>query len=259
MTPKHYLLLLLLAGLVVLLLTGCGSDNSSVGATVEGDYSPQINPADFSTTVDNPFLPLVPGTTHVYELETDEGKETITVTVTDETRVVMGVTCVVVRDTVRFESAESELETAETSPAEEGELVEDTYDWFAQDSAGNVWYFGEDSTEYEDGMAVSTDGSWEAGVDGSKPGIIMLADPQLGDMYRQEYYEGEAEDMAQVVALNTSVMVPYGSFAGCLQTKEWTPLEPDVFEYKYYAPGVGPVAEVNPENNEWVELVDIEK
>lgn len=160
---------------------------------------------------------------------------------THETKEILGVTYIVVRDTVVVD----------------GEIVEDAYDWFAQDKDGNVWYMGEDSKEYEDGQVVSTEGSWEANVDGAKPSIIMEADPQVGDSYRQEYYKGEAEDMGEVVSLNESVTVPYGTYDNCLQTKEWTPLEPDVLEYKYYAPDVGPVLEVSVDSGERVELVDI--
>ena len=137
-------------------------------------------------------------------------------------------------------------------------MAEDTFDWFAQDKDGNVWYFGEDSKEYEDGKVVSTEGSWESGVDGAKPGIVMKANPQVGDAYRQEYYEDEAEDMAEVVSLNEAVSVPQGSFENCLKTKEWTPLEPDIVENKYYAPGVGLVMEVAVEGESGkVELLEI--
>ena len=123
----------------------------------------------------------------------------------------------------------------------DGNLTEKTFDYYAQDKKGNVWYFGEDTKEYENGKVVSTKGSWEAGVDGAKPGFIMQADPKVGETYRQEYYEGEAEDMAKVLSLSESVTVPYGSFDQVLVTKEWTPLEPGLVEHKYYAPGVGPL------------------
>ncbi|MCJ7444198.1 MAG: hypothetical protein MUO26_06665 [Methanotrichaceae archaeon] len=109
-------------------------------------------------------------------------------------------------------------------------LAEETFDWYAQDEHGSVWYFGEDSKEYENGKVVSTDGSWEAGVDSAEPGLVMEANPQIGDTYRQEYYEGEAEDMAQVISLNESVTVPYGLFDKCLVIEEWTPLEPNLIE-----------------------------
>jgi hypothetical protein len=141
---------------------------------------------------------------------------------------------------------------------EDGELVEDTFDWFAQDVDGNVWYFGEDSKEYEDGEVVSTAGSWEAGVDGAKPGIIMQADPQIGLAYRQEYYAGEAEDMAEVISLTGNATVPYGSFDNVLITREWTPLEPGIEENKYYAMDVGLIMEETVEGGSGsLELVDI--
>jgi len=191
-------------------------------------YLPTIDPAKFTNIVDNEFFPLTPGKKTVYEGTTDAGLEHIEVLVLDETKVVMGVTCVVVRDTVSVDGA----------------VTEDTYDWYAQDDEGNVWYMGEDSKEYEGGEVVSTAGSWEAGVDGALPGIVMVADPQVGVSYRQEYYAGEAEDMALVVSLTESATVPYGSFQNLLMTSEWNPLEPGVVEHKYYAEGIGVVLEV---------------
>lgn len=193
-----------------------------------GDYRVDLDPAGFVAVVDNPMLPMVPGSRWVYEAEEDGEIERIEVVVTDQTREIMGITATVVRDTVTVD----------------GELVEDTYDWFAQDEAGNVWYLGEDSTEYEDGAAVSTAGSWEAGEDGALPGIVMRGEPRVGDVYRQEFYAGEAEDMAEVARTGATETVPYGSFAGLLVIREWTPLEPDVVEEKYYAPGVGVILEV---------------
>jgi hypothetical protein len=122
----------------------------------------------------------------------------------------------------------------------EGEVIEDTRDWFAQDRDGNVWYMGEDTAEYENGEVVSTAGSWEAGVDGAQPGIIMWAEiPDPGTQYRQEYYACEAEDFGEIVATNRSVTVPAGTFDGCLRTRDYTPLEPDLNENKTYCPGVG--------------------
>ena len=205
-------------------------------------YDPVIDPENFVDGVDNPYFPLVPGTTFIYEGDTEEGTEHIEVVVTDDTKEVLGVDCVVVRDTVWVD----------------GEMVEDTFDWFAQDTDGNVWYMGEDSKEYEDGEVVSADGSWEAGVDGAKPGVIMWADPQIGTSYRQEYYEGEAEDMAEVISLTESASVTYGSFENLLVIKEWNPLEPGVAENKYYAAGVGLVLEEVVEGgSERIELIDI--
>jgi len=238
---KQIIILALSIGLAVMFAVGCGEDSPVIDVGDE-PYDPVINPADFVAQIDNQYLPLTPGTTFVYEGETEDGKERIEVSVTHETKEILGVTCTVVSDKVWVD----------------GELAEDTLDWFAQDKDGNVWYFGEDSKEYEDGKVVSTEGSWEAGVDGAKPGIIMKANPQVGDAYRQEYYEDEAEDMAEVLSLNESVSVAYGSFENCLKTQEWTPLEPDIVENKYYAPGVGVILELAVEGeSERVELVEV--
>ena len=206
--------------------------------TPDPTYNPSINPADFVAGVDNALFPLVLGTRYVYQ----GGEETIEVTVTNDTKQILGVTTIVVRDVVSVG----------------GEIIEDTYDWYAQDKAGNVWYFGEDTKEYEDGQLVSMEGSWEAGVDGAKPGIVMHAtQPTIGVPYRQEYYACEAEDMAEVVSLNESVTVPYGSFDHCLQTRDFTPLEPGVSEYKYYALGVGLVLEVDVQSGARTELIEV--
>jgi len=208
----------------------------------ENGYNPVINPDYFVDVIDNPYFPLTPGTTFVYEGEDEDETVRDEVFVTNETKTVMGVNTIVVRDRV----------------FEDGELAEETFDWYAQDKDGNVWYFGEDSKDYEDGEVVSTAGSWEAGVDGAQPGIIMEGNPQVGDTYRQEYYAGEAEDMAEVLSLNESVTVAYGSFEDCLKTKEWTPLEPGIEENKYYASGTGIFLEMAVKGgSERLELVDI--
>jgi hypothetical protein len=214
---RHKALLGTLVGTVLVLAAGC------TGSTQEQHkaYAPHINPAEFTTTIDNEYLPMKPGTTFLYQ----GGAERDRMSVTHDTRKVMGVECVVVDDRAW----------------EGGKLIEKTYDWFAQDKEGNVWYFGEDTKEYKNGKVTSTKGSWEAGVDGAEPGIIMQADPKVGQSYRQEYYKGEAEDMAKVQSLNASVTVPYGSFDHVLVTREWTPLEPSYDEHKYYARGVGQV------------------
>jgi hypothetical protein len=221
---------------MLLLMAGCGGDEPSPSAGSQDEpsfppalspYEPEIDPADFVEVIDNPYMPLEPGTTYVYEGESEGEKETDTVFVTHETKEILGVICTVVRDVVSVE----------------GEIAEKTFDWFAQDRYGNVWYFGEDSQEYEDGKPVSREGSWEAGVDGAQPGIIMLGEPEVGDRYRQEYYEGEAEDFGKILRLDGSIEVPYGSFDNVLITKDWTPLEPKVVENKYYARDVGVVFE----------------
>ena len=205
-------------------------------------YSVTIDPAAFTAEVDNPYFPLTPGTTWIYEGESDGEVEHNEVIVTHETRDVMGVTCVVVRDVVSIG----------------GEVVEDTIDWYAQDADGNVWYFGEESKDYEDGELVSTEGSWEAGVDGALPGIVMLADPAAGDSYQQEYYAGEAEDRGEVFALGETVTVPYGTFEDVLVTADINPLEPGKVEHKSYAPGVGLIlSEYVEGGDERVELIDV--
>jgi hypothetical protein len=201
-------------------------------------YQPAIDPADFSTTIDNPFLPWVPGTTFVYE----GGGEHIEVTVTADTRTVMGVETVVVRDTVTVK----------------GKVTEDTFDWYAQDRAGNVWYFGEATISFEEDPAGDPAGSWEAGVDGAQPGVVMLADPRGGDVYRQEFLDGHAEDLALVRRLDGAIKVRSGSYHDVLVTEEWTPLEPNTVEYKYYARGIGNVAErVVVGGKDLVELIEV--
>lgn len=190
-------------------------------------YRPAIDPARFTASIDNPYLPLAPGTVYRLRGTSDGETETVTVTVTTQTKRILGVTCVVVRDEVTIA----------------GELAELTFDWYAQDTDGNVWYFGEDSREYEDGKVVSTEGSWEAGVGGAQPGIVMPATPTAGLAYRQEYYPGSAEDQATIVSLEESVRVPYGSFTAVLVTEDSTRLEPTILERKYYAKGVGVVLE----------------
>ena len=183
-----------------------------------------VNPANFVREVDNEFFPLQPGTTFIYEGTNGEVPTRDEMYVTHETKTILGVNCTVVRD-LAFE---------------DGVLVEETFDWYAQDLDGNVWYFGEDTKELDpDGNVISTEGSWEAGVNGARPGIIMKANPRVGDRYQQEFAPGVAEDMAQVLSLDKSACVPYGCFDGLLLTKEWTSLEPGVVERKYYAKGVG--------------------
>ena len=154
----------------------------------------------------------------------------------------MGVECVVASDRV----------------TEDGKLIEQTYDWYAQDKKGNVWYFGEHVTEYKNGKVAGHEGSWKSGVDGAKPGIAMQANPKVGNYYRQEYYEGVAEDRAKVLSLNKSATVPYGSFDHVLMTEEWTPLEPNIVERQYYVAGVGDIIESTVKGPpERIELVDV--
>ncbi len=210
-------------------LTGCGGSETKAAFIDPGDggnYRPVIEPARFTARITNPLLPFTPGSRWVYE--STDGSERIVVEVLAETRTVMGIPATVVHDVVY----------------DNGEIIEDTLDWYAQDSEGNVWYLGEDSKEMKDGKVVSTHGSWEAGVDGALPGIVMLAAPSPAKAYRQEFYKGEAEDLARVERLSEKTTVPFGTFDGLVVIAEWTPLDASVVEEKYYARGVGLVAEV---------------
>lgn len=220
---KHKSKVLFVLSLVSVLVVACSG--SSTVQSPQGTYAPTIDPANFVSVVDNPYMPLTPGTTFIYEGSTEKGNEHNEVVVSSETKVIMGVTCVVVQDIVMVD----------------GVLEEGTTDWYAQDKQGNVWYFGEDSKEYnKDGSVASTKGSWEAGVDGALPGIVMEADPKIGDTYRQEYYKGEAEDWASVLSLSESASLSTGSYNDLLMTNEWSGLDnPPVYEHKYYAKGVG--------------------
>jgi hypothetical protein len=202
-----------------------GGEDDGAAHLPRGNERVRLDPAGFTTRVDNPYLPMRPGSRWVYR-ETDDGgtAQRIVVKVLRRTkRIANGVEARVVRDTV----------------TEKGVLVEDTFDWYAQDRAGNVWYLGEDTTEYEDGRPVTKAGSFEAGVDGAQAGVVMPARPRPGLEYRQESYPGEAEDAARVLSLDDQVQVPAGHFRPVLMTKDWNPLEPGVLEYKLYARGVG--------------------
>ncbi len=193
-------------------------------APVTEPYEPRIDAADFVGRVDNPYFPLAPGT--VFRYRSSDG-ETDVVAVTDSTKMILGISATVVIDRVY----------------ENGALSEETHDWYAQDRRGNVWYLGEDSRELRNGRSISTSGSWEAGKNGARPGIIMEARPTAGDAYRQEYRKGVAEDMGKVLALGVSAAVPFGSFQDCMRTLDTTPLEPEVRETKVYCRGVGLVLE----------------
>lgn len=205
----------------------------------QAPYDPVIRPSDFTTNITNAYFPLKPGTVFTYKGQDD----TIVVEVLRRTVTILGVRCVVVRDTVTVD----------------GKLEEDTFDYYAQDKTGNVWYFGETTAEYVNGLAVSTDGSFIAGVNGAKPGIIMPANPKPGTTYREEFFLDEAEDVARVERLDAKVKVPYGSFSRTLETFNYVPIEPDARENKYYAPGVGNVLTINLETGEREELVSIKR
>ena len=210
----------------------------------QGDELVAMDPANFVAEIDNPYWPMKPGSTWTY-METDaDGEEMqVEVTVTSDKKQILGISATVVHDVV----------------SKDGEVLEDTFDWYAQDVDGNIWYMGEDTKEYENGELVTTEGSWEAGVDGALAGVLLPGSPEVGMAYRQEYYEGEAEDQGKVLGLDEHVEVPYGTFDGCLQTEDTTPLEPDVLENKYYCKGVGPVLAVDVEGGGREELITFEE
>jgi hypothetical protein len=214
----------------------------SGGPTAPDDPYEPILPTSWAPSVTNPLFPLEPGTLWRYEGETDEGSETVVVEVLSETRRIMGVDATIVRDRVYLE----------------GTLIEDTFDWYAQASDGTVWYLGEDTREMENGQVVSTEGSFEWGQNGALPGVIMWGNPaqHVGEEYRQEYYEGEAEDWGKVIRLNESLSTPSGSFAGCIVTEDWNGLETGSLEHKTYCPEVGFVFEVHTGGGEEVALVE---
>ena len=204
------------------------ASSSSAGSKLPTGADPvNLDPADFSANITNPYWPMKPGMRWIYRnVETGSEPQDIVIVVTTATKkLANGVTARVVRDTA----------------SSKGEIIEDTLDWYAQDSAGNVWYMGEDTAEFEKGKIVSREGSWEAGVGGALPGIIVPAQPQVGQTYRQEYKKGEAEDNGEVLATTHRVEVKGGSFEDALVTMDTSTIEPDVVEYKFYAPGIGPL------------------
>lgn len=221
----------------VLLITVPGCNGDATGPS----YNPDI-PAVWASAVTNGFFPLVPGTILQYSGQTAQGLETTTVEVLSTTKLVNGVPATVVLDRVYLD----------------GSLIEETYDWYAQDADGNVWYLGEDSKEIDNGQVVSTEGSWEWGVDGALPGINMWADPtaHVGEKYRQEFYRGVAEDFGKIIAVDQSITVPAGSFTGCIRTEDWVGLDPGApREHKTYCPQVGQVLETGADGSEPIELI----
>ena len=219
--------------LMGVLLTGCGDDDSdkttepAKTSLPQGAETVKLDPAEFTTEIDNPYWPMREGSRWVYrETDSEGARMKVVVTVTGKTkRIANGVEAAVVRDVV----------------TEEGVPTEVTDDWYAQDREGNVWYLGEDTTEYENGKPTTKAGSFEAGKDGAQAGVIMPADPRPGLAYRQEYYKGEAEDRGSVVSVDEQAEVPSGHYEGALMTRDENPLEPKVLEFKFFARGVGPV------------------
>ena len=219
-----------LAALISILIAACGEEDSATesdpsAGLPQGSEPVDLDPAEFTTEIDNPYLPFAVGSRWVYaETEAGEPDQKVVVEVTGKTKTIAnGVEALVVRDTV----------------TQGGELIELTDDWYAQDSEGNVWYLGEDTAEYEDGKRVCRCGSFEAGVDGAEPGVIMPANPEPGMEYRQEYYADEAEDEGKVLSLDEMAQAPAGFYPETLMTRDTNPLEPKVSEHKLFAEGVG--------------------
>jgi hypothetical protein len=244
--------------MAAVLLAACGSSHhrspakgtlssrpSGELAPIHGPYAPRIAAAGFRAGIDNPYFPLRPGTTFHYRGVAENGRtpQTDDMVVTHRTKVIMGITATVVRDTV----------------SSDGKPIERTFDWYAQDKAGNVWYMGEDTRELKHGRFVKQSDSWEAGVDGAQPGIIMPGTPRRGDAYRQEYSPHHAEDQARVLGGGGSLTVPAGSYKTTVLTEETSPrLDPGVAERKYYVAGVGDVKEHAVRgNHEQIELVRV--
>jgi hypothetical protein len=209
----------------LLLAAACGGARAL--ELPQGSGPVELDPAAFTAEIDSTYWPMKPGTRWTYREIDEEGRRLeVVVTATAVTRKLSnGIEARVVRDTV----------------TEEGELIEDTVDWYAQDAHGNVWYLGEDTAEFDGGEVSSTVGSWEAGVEGAQPGIMVPAHPADDLRYRQEYWAGKAEDNGEVLAVGEQVDVAAGHFDEVLLTRDTNALEPKVLEYKLYAPGVGPV------------------
>lgn len=212
---------------------------------IDKSYKPNVDPAKFtkSTHISNPYFPVTAGKKYIYEGETADGMERIVEGRLNTTKTILGITCIVVNFKAYLD----------------GTLIEEAYDWYAQDNEGNVWYFGEAVDNYDStGALENHKGSWEAGVDGAQPGTIMPAYPQAGMAYREEYYFNHAEDEAKILETGLTVTIPFGTFTNCIKTKNFTALEPDLNENKYYAPGLGLVKEVNLADNTEISLIAIE-
>lgn len=228
---------------IAVLVSACGAQTPAGNPPIGQAYTVSVTAADFVRGIDNPYLPLTPGAKWVYEAQLKDGSvERIEIEILHETRVVNGVTATILHDSVFVDE----------------ELVEDTYDWFAQDKDGNVWYLGEDVDNYENGALVDHAGSWEWGVDGALPGVYMWADPSahMNEEYYQEYYVGVAEDKGKVLSANENIVVPAGSFTDVVQTYDFSSLDPDIQGHKFYAPGVGVIKEVELLTGEEVMLIE---
>ena len=217
------------------------NDEMLLSFITDDPYPLELDPADFVEGINHSFFPMAVGSAWVFEAETEDGLERIEVEVLNDTRTVLGIECTIVRDTVYMD----------------GDMIEDTWDWYAQDIYGNVWYMGEDTAEYENGVLLNHNGAWDPDKDGSLPGIYMWGNPIVGTTYRQEYLKGEAEDWGTVMSLGNTVTIGYGTYNDVLITKDFIPGEPDGSALKYYAPGIGVILEE--EEDERVELIEMTK
>jgi hypothetical protein len=234
-----------LLSLCLLVFIACKKEKVASPRFIDSNYKPDVRPAKFtnSTTITNPYHPVTAGKKYIYEGQTPEGLERIEEQRLTTTKTILGITCIV----VNFKAYLN------------GKLIEEAWDWYAQDNDGNLWYFGEAVDNYNaNGTLKDHAGSWEAGVDGAQPGIIMLASPQAGIAYREEYYFNHAEDRAEVTATGLTVTIPLGTYNNCIKTKNWTELEPDLNENKFYAPGIGLVRDVNITDNTEIVLKAIQ-
>ncbi|MGK2861606.1 MAG: hypothetical protein ACSLE0_06705 [Chitinophagaceae bacterium] len=212
---------------------------------VDNTYKPEVNNAKFiqSLKITNPYFPVTAGKKYIYEGQTQDGLERIEEQRLTSTKIILGIPCII----VNFKAFLN------------GTLIEEAWDWYAQDNEGNVWYFGEDVNNYNsNGSLKDHAGSWQAGVDGAQPGTIMPANVKKGMAYREEYYFNHAEDRAEIIETGLTVTTPMGIFTNCIQTRNWTELEPDLNENKFYAPGIGLIKEVNVSDNTEIVLLEIQ-
>ena len=231
-TKKAFLYFAIPTILLSLMISG------SILLPVQGVTIP-FNTSNFhnSLKIDNMYLPLIPGVTMIYNGTSDGDPTRDVFVVTNDSKEILGITTRVVHD----------------DGYTKGKHEETTNDWFAQDDDGNVWYMGEFTTDLSN--KGSHEGSWEAGVKGAKAGIVMEAKPNVGDTYNQEFSKGVAEDKGTVLGMNETVSVPFGTFSNLLKTKDFSPLEPDIVENKYYAQHVGQVKAINVKGESEVETL----
>ena len=209
-------------------------------------YNPVILPANFTNpgNLTNPYFPATPGKKYIYEGQTTSGLEHVEEQRFTTTKTILGITCI----EVEFKAFLN------------GKLIEKALDWYAQDNSGTIWYFGEAVDNYNaaTGTLLNHNGSWEAGVSGAKPGTFMLASPKTGVAYREEYFFNNAEDRAEILGTGLSVTIPLGTYTNCIKTRNWTELEPDVNENKFYAPGIGLIKDVDVKDNTETRLISIQ-